>query len=105
MLPKEECIMSKEDTLEHKEFKYQVVKLVNNDEFIIRYFDENDSSFFKCEGILLEATNKYKWVNLVINKSNILYTRDLFSYDKDIVRHLKEVQQWLAQQKLENGEK
>lgn len=72
--------------------KYQVVTLVNNKEIIIRDFNsdniENDFSCLKCAGIFTLNNLFNNWVNLVINKSNILYTRDLFDSEKRIVRQV-----------------
>lgn len=76
--------------------KYQVVTLVNNKEIIIRDFNsediENDLSCLKCAGIF--TLNNFgnlgsNWVNLVVNKSNILYTRDLFESEERTVRQVE----------------
>ena len=70
--------------------KYRVVTLVNNKEVIIRDFNYsdivNDSSCLKCVGIFTLNNLGNNWVDLVINKSNIIYTRDLFDSEKRIVR-------------------
>lgn len=72
--------------------KYRVVTLVNNKEIIIRDFNyadiENDSSCLKCAGIFTLNNLGNNFVNLVISKSNILYTRDLFDNEKRIVRQV-----------------
>ena len=72
--------------------KYRVVTLINNKEIIIRDFNsediENDLSYLKCAGIFTLNNFGNNWVNLVINKANILYTRDLFDSEKRIVRQV-----------------
>lgn len=66
--------------------KYRVVKLVNNEEFIIEDFNyENDSSL-KCTGLLPNLGNN--WIDIVVNKSNILYNRELSDSEKRIVRQV-----------------
>lgn len=66
--------------------RYRVIKLVNNEEFIVGEFNyENDSSL-KCSGLLPNFGNN--WVDIVINKSNILYNRELSDSEKRIVRQV-----------------
>lgn len=72
--------------------EYRIVTLVNDKEIIIRDFNyadiENDMSCLKCAGLFTLNNLGNNWVDLVINKSNILYTRDLFDSEKRIVRQV-----------------
>lgn len=66
--------------------EYRVIKLVNNEEFIVGQLKyENDFSL-KFAGLLPNFGNN--WVDIVINKSNILYNRELSDSEKRIVRQV-----------------
>lgn len=66
--------------------KYRVVKLVNNEELIIEDFNYENGSSLKCDGLLPNLGNN--WIDIVINKSNILYNRELSDSEKRIVRQV-----------------
>ena len=66
--------------------KYRVIKLVNNEEFITVNFNYENGSSLKCDGLLPKLGNN--WVDIVINKSNVLYNRELSDSEKRIVRQV-----------------
>ena len=66
--------------------EYRVIKLVNNEEFIVGQLKyENDFSL-KFTGLLPNFGNN--WVDIVINKSNVLYNRELSDSEKRIIRQV-----------------
>ena len=66
--------------------KYRVMKLVSGEEFITGDFNYESDSSLKCSGLLPNFSNN--WVDIVINKSNILYNRELSDSEKRIVRQV-----------------
>lgn len=71
--------------------KYQVVVLVNSKEIIVKNFKSADNSpYLTCDGIFSSNNFGNNWVDLAINKSNILYVRDLFESEKRIVRRVED---------------
>ncbi len=71
--------------------KYQVVVLVNSKEIIVRDFKSEDgSSYLTCDGLFSSNNFGNSWVNMAINKANILYVRDLFESEKRIVRQIED---------------
>ena len=66
--------------------KYRVIKLVNGEEFITGNFNYENGSSLKCNGLLPKLGNN--WIDIVINKSNILYNRELSDSEKRIVSHV-----------------
>lgn len=69
--------------------RYQVVVLVNSKEIIVKNFESADNSpYLTCDGIF--SSNGNNWVNLAINKANIIYVRDLFESEKRIVRQIED---------------
>lgn len=71
--------------------KYQVVMLVNSKEIIVRDFKSADnSSYLTCDGLFASNNFGNGWVNMGINKANILYVRDLFESEKRIIRQVED---------------
>lgn len=71
--------------------KYQVVVLVNSKEIIVKNFKSADNaSYLICDGIFSSNNFGNNWVNMAINKANILYVRDLFESEKRIVRQVED---------------
>lgn len=71
--------------------KYQVVVLVNSKEIIVKNFKSADNSpYLTCDGIFSSNNFGNNWVDLAINKANILYVRDLFESEKRIVRRVED---------------
>ena len=71
--------------------KYQVVVLVNSKEIIVKNFKSADNSpYLTCDGLFNSNNFGNGWVNMAINKSNILYVRDLFESEKRIVRQVED---------------
>ncbi len=71
--------------------KYQVVVLVNSKEIIVEDFkSEDDSPYLTCDGLFASNNFGNGWVNMAINKSNIIYVRDLFESEKRIVRQVED---------------
>lgn len=69
--------------------KYQVVVLVNSKVIIVKNFKSADNSpYLTCDGFF--SSNGNNWVNLAINKNNIIYVRDLFESEKRIVRQIED---------------
>lgn len=70
--------------------EYRVVVLSNNKEIIIKNFSPvdivNNSNHLECTGMFTPNSLGNDWIYLVINKSNILYIRDLSDIEKRIVR-------------------
>ena len=67
-------------------YKYQVVVLVNSKEIIVKNFkSEENSPYLTCNGIFSSNNFGNNWIELAINKANILYVRDLFESEKRIV--------------------
>ncbi|AIS73921.1 hypothetical protein LDL_063 [Lactobacillus phage Ldl1] len=84
--------MFEDDILEHEiDFsKYQVVALTSGKEIIVKNFNSvdvvNNSPCLMCTGIFTSNNFGNSWVDMVINKNNILYTRKLFDNEKRIIR-------------------
>lgn len=74
--------------------KYQVVALTSGKEIIIKNFNATDivdnSPCLMCTGIFTSNNFGDSWVDIVINKNNILYTRKLFDNEKRIVRQVED---------------
>ena len=74
--------------------KYQVVALTNSKEIIVKNFNSVDvvdnSHYLMCTGIFTSNNFGNSWIDMVINKNNILYTRKLFDNEKRIVRQVED---------------
>ena len=77
--------------MEVDSYKYQVVVLINSKEIIVKDFKSADNApYLTCDGIFSSNNFGNNWVNMGINKANILYVRDLFESEKRIVRQVED---------------
>ena len=76
--------------MEVDSYKYQVVVLINSKEIIVKNFKSADNApYLTCDGIFSSNNFGSNWVNMGINKANILYVRDLFDSEKRIVKQVE----------------
>ena len=76
--------------MEVDSYKYQVVVLINSKEIIVKNFKSADNApYLTCDGIFSSNNFGNNWVNMGINKANILYVRDLFDSEKRIVKQVE----------------
>lgn len=70
--------------------EYQVVVLVNSKEIIVKNFKSTDNSpYLTCDGLFASNNFGDSWVAMIINRTNILYTRNLFESEERIVRQVE----------------
>lgn len=72
---------------------YQVVALTNGKEIIIKNFISadlvNNAPCLICTGIFTSNNFGNNWTSMIINRANILYTRNLFESEERIVRQVE----------------
>lgn len=72
---------------------YQVVTLTNGKEIIIKNFSSadlvNNAPCLICTGIFTSNNFGNNLVSMIINKTNILYTRNLLESEERIVRQVE----------------
>ena len=72
---------------------YRVVALTNGKEIIIKNFNASDlvtnTPCLICSGVFTSNSFGNSWVAMIINRTNILYTRNLFESEERIVRQVE----------------
>lgn len=72
---------------------YRVVALTSGKEIIIKNFNATDlvtnTPCLICSGIFTSNNFGNSWIAMVINRANVLYTRNLFEGEERIVRQVE----------------